>query len=76
MLYYYKSCGRKQETMSTIIPTISTEMVLREHPFHSWRIMPHTLEKVTLSAMRMQNDKVMSVGEEVRKPFPSDSPKN
>ena len=62
--------------MSTMMPTMSTPMVFGEQPFHSLSMMPQTLENTTLSAMRMQKESVMSVGEEVRKPLPSDSPKN
>ena len=59
-----------------MIPTISTVMVFAEQPFHSLRMMPHTLEKVTFSAIRMQKARVISVGDSVRNPFPSDRPKN
>lgn len=31
---------------------MSTAMVLGEQPFHSFRMIPHTLENTTLSAMR------------------------
>ena len=51
-------------------------MVFCEHPFHSLSMMPHTLLNTTLRAMRMQNESVISVGDSVRKPLPSDSPKN
>ena len=36
----------------------------------------HTLLNTTLSAIRIQNDNVVRASEEVRKPFPIDSPKN
>ena len=58
------------------MPSMSTVIVVREHPFHSLRIMPHTLEKTTLSAMSMHHEKARSVGDEVRNPLPSESPKN
>ena len=51
-------------------------MVLGEHPFHSLRIMPQILENTTLSAISMQNERVVSVADSVRNPFPNDSPKN
>ena len=69
-------CGRKLERIKIMMPAINTLMVFCEQPFHSFSIMPQTLENTTLSAIRMQNDSVMSVGDSVRKPLPSDSPKN
>ena len=51
-------------------------MVFLEHPFHSFKMMPQTLENTTLSAIRMQNESVMRVGDYVRKPLPNDNPKN
>ena len=57
-------------------PSKSTAMVLGEQPFHSFRMIPHTLEKVTLSAIRMQKEKVMRSGESAKNPCPKDSPKN
>ena len=66
----------KVETISTMIPSTSTTMVLREQPFHSLRMIPHTLENTTLSAISMQKANVISAGESVRKPFPRLSPKN
>ena len=59
-----------------MMPTINTAMVFLEQPFHSFRIMPHTFENTTLSAIRMQKERVMRVGDSVRKPFPNDKPKN
>ena len=58
------------------IPMINTEMVFFEQPFHSFRMIPQTFENTTLSAIRMQNDNVIKVGEDVRKPFPNERPKN
>ena len=75
-LFCYISCGKKLEIIKTMMPTINTEMVFFEQPFHSFRMMPHTFENTTLSAIRMQNDRVMRVGDSVRNPLPSDSPKN
>ena len=62
--------------MSTARPMTNTVMVFGEQPFHSFRMMPHTFENTTLSAIRMQKAKVISTGDEVRKPLPSASPKN
>lgn len=62
--------------MSTAIPITSTVIVLEEHPFHSLRIIPHTLENTTFNAISMQNESVISVGDSVRKPLPRASPKN
>ena len=62
--------------MRTMMPAMRTAMVFWEQPFHSLRIMPQTLENTTLRAMRMQNDSVVSVGLSVRKPLPSERPKN
>ena len=70
------SWGRKQEMTSTTIPMVSTIIVFCEQPFHSLRIMPQTLEKTTLSAIRIQNASVSSVGDSARKPLPSARPKN
>jgi hypothetical protein len=53
-----------------MMPTINTVMVFLEQPFHSFRMMPHTFENTTFSAIRIQNDRVMRVGDSVRKPFP------
>ena len=64
------------EIIKTMMPTINTVMVFLEQPFHSFRMMPHTLENTTFSAIRIQNDRVMRVGDSVRKPFPNDKPKN
>ena len=61
---------------STTIPVTRMAIVVRSQPFHSLRMMPHTLLKTTFSAMRMQNESVVSTGEEVRKPLPKESPKN
>ena len=55
---------------------MSTAMVFFEQPFHSSRIMPQMFENTTFSAMRIQNERVVSVGDSVRNPLPSDSPKN
>ena len=46
--------------MSTSKPTNNTKMVLEEHPFHSFKMIPHTLEKVTLSDMRMHHESMRS----------------
>ena len=58
------------------MPATRVAIVLPEQPFHSLRMMPHTLENTTLSAIRMQNERVMSVGDPVRNPFPKARPKN
>ena len=55
---------------------ISTVIVFCEQPFHSLSMMPHTFENTTFNAMSMQNASVVSVGDSVRKPLPSDSQKN
>ena len=73
---YFNNCGRNDDTMSTSKPTNNTKMVLEEHPFHSFKMIPHTLEKVTLSDMRMHHEKVSNTGEEARKPLPKLNPKN
>ena len=51
-------------------------MVFFDTPFHSLRMMPHTLLNTTLRAIRMQKAKVVSVGLSVRKPLPKLRPKN
>ena len=53
-----------------------TPIVRCEQPFHSFRMIPHTLENVTFNAMRIQNERVISVGDSVRNPCPNDRPKN
>ena len=62
--------------INTTKPTINTTMVLGEHPFHSFKMMPHTLENTTLSAIKMQKANVSNTGDSVRKPLPKASPKN
>ena len=73
---YANSCGKKEETISTSKPMIKIVMVFVEHPFHSLRIMPQILENTTLSAISMQNERVVSVADSVRNPLPKDNPKN
>ena len=73
---YLSSCGRNDDTISISRPTTSTVMVLLEQPFHSLRIMPHTLLNVTLRAINMHQENVSSTAESVRKPLPRLSPKN
>ena len=68
--------GKKAAKTKTIRPITNTLMVFELQPFHSFRIIPHTLLNTTLSAIRIQNDNVVRASEEVRKPFPIDSPKN
>lgn len=70
------SCGKNEDIISTTIPMTSTAMVLGEQPFHSLSIMPHTFENTTFSAISMQNESVIRVGDSVRKPLPMESPKN
>lgn len=62
--------------MSIMIPMMSTTIVEREHPFHSFKIMPHTFENTTLRAMRIQNDNVYIEESSGIKPFPIARPKN
>ena len=73
---YFNSSGKKEETMSTNKPTNNTKIVLEEHPFHSFRMIPHTFEKVTFNDIKMHQEKVRSAGEEARNPFPKLNPKN
>ena len=75
-MIYFKSSGKKEETMSTSKPITNTVMVLEEHPFHSFKIIPNKFEKVTLSDIRMHQENVNKAGEEVRNPFPKLNPKN
>lgn len=70
------SSGRNELIINTMIPVIRTATVFPEHPFHSLRMMPQTLENVTFNAMSMHQLKVISDSDEVRKPFPRLSPKN
>ena len=58
------------------MPSNSTPIVALEQPFHSLRMMPHTLEKTTLRAIKMQKASVVSTGEDTKKPLPNDNPKN
>ena len=51
-------------------------MVFDEQPFHSLSMIPQILENTTLRAVSMQNESVVSVAYSVRKPLPSDKPKN
>ena len=76
MSHYPINCGRNVEKTRIIRPTTRTAIVFCEQPFHSLSMIPHTLENVTLSAMRIQKARVIRVGDSVRKPLPRDSPKN
>lgn len=58
------------------MPTTSTAIVFDEQPFHSLRIIPQIFENTTLSAISMQNERVVSVADSVRNPLPKDNPKN
>ena len=58
------------------MPQMRTAMVFCEQPFHSFRMMPQTLENTTFSAMRMQNDKVSIVPPASKNERPRLSPKN
>lgn len=76
LIIHFNNCGRNEDTISTNKPTTNTKMVLEEHPFHSFRIIPHTFEKVTFSDMRMHHEKVSNTGDDARKPLPKLNPKN
>ena len=73
---YFNNSGKKEDTISTSNPTTNTVMVLEEQPFHSFKIIPHTLEKVTFSDIKIHQEKVSNAGEEVRNPLPKLNPKN
>ena len=73
---YFSNSGKKEETINTNKPITNTVMVLEEHPFHSFKMIPHTFEKVTLSDIRMHQEKVSKAGEEVKNPLPKLNPKN
>ena len=45
------------DAISTARPISSTAMVFMPAPFHSFRIMPHTFDAMTLSDMRMLHEK-------------------
>ena len=62
--------------MRTAIPVINTAIVLFEQPFHSLRMIPQTLEKVTLSAIRIQNARVSIALPASKKLLPRLRPKN
>jgi hypothetical protein len=68
--------GIMNDKMSTSMPVMSTAMVLLEQPFHSFSIIPQTLEKMTLKDISMQKASISRVGEDVSWPLPNDSPKN
>lgn len=57
-------------------PAASTAIVIRLLPRHSCRTTPHTLEKTTLSDMRIDHEKASSTGDPARKLRPTSSPKN
>ena len=73
---FYINSGRNELRISTAIPDTNTTIVLREQPFHSLRIMPHTFENVTFKAIRMQKESVSIALPLSKKLRPSDSPKN
>ena len=56
--------------ISTAIPETNTTIVFLEQPFHSLSIIPQRFANVTFNAIKIQNDKVISVGDSVRKPLP------
>ena len=57
-------------------PTIKTIIVFCVQPFHSLRIIPQTLEKVTLSDIKMHHENVNNTGEDAKNPLPKLKPKN
>ena len=73
---YFSNSGKKEETINTNKPITNTVMVLEEHPFHSFKMIPHTFENVTLSDIRIHQENVSNAGEEVRNPLPKLKPKN
>ena len=73
---YFNNSGKKEDTISTSNPTTNTVMVLEEQPFHSFKMSPHTLEKVTFSDIKIHQEKVSNAGEEVKNPLPKLNPKN
>lgn len=64
------------DVMSTASPANSVQMVFRPAPFHSFRMMPHTLDAITLSDMSMLHEKAYSVLSCGMKLLPVSSPKN
>lgn len=58
------------------IPPASTAIVLPEDPFHSWRITPHRLEKVTFMAISMHQAKAAITDPGWKKLCPTPNPKN
>ena len=76
MSYYLSNCGKNEETINTKRPTTKTVMVLDEQPFHSFKMIPHTLEKVTFSDIKIHHEKVSNTGDEAKNPLPRLSPKN
>ena len=57
-------------------PIKRTTIVFLLQPFHSFRIMPQILEKVTFRAIRMHQLKVSRTALPARKPLPRLKPKN
>ena len=65
---YFNNSGKKEDTISTSNPTTNMVMVLEEHPFHSFKMIPHTLEKVTFNDIKIHQEKVSNTGDEAKKP--------
>lgn len=57
-------------------PNDKTAIVRREHPFHSFNKMPHTLEKTTFSDINILHEKASSTGDATKKVLPNSNPKN
>ncbi len=57
-------------------PSNNTDIVPREHPFHSFNKIPQTFEKTTFNDINILHENASRIGEEARKVFPNSSPKN
>ena len=68
--------GNTSEKIRIARPQTNTPTVLADTPRHSRRIMPHTLEKVTLSAMRMHQANAATTDPGSKKVCPMPKPKN
>lgn len=64
------------DDISIAKPNSNTLMVEPLTPFHSLSSIPQTLEKVTLSAIKMLHEKANNTGLSIKKLFPISKPKN
>lgn len=68
--------GKKIENININKPMPKATIVLRSVPAHSRKIIPHRLEKITLSDISILHANAMSTRLSVKKLLPISKPKN